>query len=1056
MVQQALETGATYSVHVLQAESGQPLIVPGESWLLKADFAPQGPDLLLTGPDGRQVLVRDFFDLDTPPDLMTVAGGVISGELATRLAGPVASGQIALLDNGAFMEVAQESEAIGRVEATDGTVEAIRIDGSKVTLKQGDEIFQGDTLVTGKGAAIGITFADDTTFSLGEEGRMVIDEMVYDPETQEGAFSANLVQGVFSFVSGQIAKTGPDAMTVTTPVATIGIRGTKVAGRAAQEGANNTISLLPETDAQGNQSVGELAVTNQGGTVTLNAVGATVQMTSAFAQPPAPVVFSQEQIQQNFGATLTTLTETASLKAANDAQETAEKAEQAEAEAEQAAEEAEAAAEEAEAAAEEAEAEQAAAEEALAEAEAAGDEEAIAEAEAALADAEAKAEAAEAMAEEADAKAEAAEEAAAEAEAAGAEAEAAETQAEHAAQEMAAQLQAFAAFANAFGGDEGDEEDEGPDEDEPDEADDEGADEGGDEGPDEGGDEDFDGPEDGEEGEEAFGDEGPGDEDGPDAADDGPGDMGDAGPADGGDVFGGGDMFGGGALFGGGDMFMGGDLFGDGGLFGDEGPLDGEGMLGDAGLFEDMMVDMVEEIFDFLMPEAEEAFEDILEQSGLLNEEEIMAITDGGLTDSRENLLDIGGTGDSRAAKLNVGYYDMSAGAGVAAQEASITAAGHTAVKMSDLTADELSGIDVLMVQNPSNGGYGSEFISALDDIKDAVSNGLVMFVHDRYVTKAGDYYAGDDTPSFTRSTGKDITVLDTTTVLAEGPGGRVDNSTLDGGNSSHHGYITEDLLPAASTSLFSTGESDQIVDFVLAQGEGGIVYSSIPLDYYLSQSTPSGVALNMTDIYAPNAVQFAASLILDGYATLTGTDDGETISGTSNGETITAGDGNDTVYGLYGNDVIKGEDGDDTLIGGSGEDTLTGGDGNDTFTYTTVADSKFGWLDHITDFTAGGSGDKIDTNIAGTLRVIANQSTDTALSDFNLSTLNELSNATDGSLGTLLSGDGENTEVMQLTTSNDKVLWAIDVDASGNFDTSDTIIEVTGLSGDINASDFV
>jgi len=48
-------------------------------------------------------------------------------------------------------------------------------------------------------------------------------------------------------------------MTVTTPVATIGIRGTKVAGRAAQEGAQNTISLLPETDAQGNQSVGETA-----------------------------------------------------------------------------------------------------------------------------------------------------------------------------------------------------------------------------------------------------------------------------------------------------------------------------------------------------------------------------------------------------------------------------------------------------------------------------------------------------------------------------------------------------------------------------------------------------------------------------------------------------------------------------------------------------------------------------------------------------------------------------------------------------------------------------
>ena len=51
---------------------------------------------------------------------------------------------------------------------------------------------------------------------------------------------------MFSFVSGNIAKMGVDSMTVTTPVATIGIRGTKVVGQAAQEGSVNTLSLLPE------------------------------------------------------------------------------------------------------------------------------------------------------------------------------------------------------------------------------------------------------------------------------------------------------------------------------------------------------------------------------------------------------------------------------------------------------------------------------------------------------------------------------------------------------------------------------------------------------------------------------------------------------------------------------------------------------------------------------------------------------------------------------------------------------------------------------------------
>ncbi|MBT6241273.1 MAG: hypothetical protein HOI46_04515, partial [Rhodospirillaceae bacterium] len=307
-----------------------------------------------------------------------------------------------------------------------------------VTLTKGDDIFQGDTLVTAKGAAVGITFIDDTTFSLGEEGRMVIDEMVYDADTQEGEFSANLVQGVFSFVSGEIAKTSPDGMTVTTPVATIGIRGTKVAGRAAQEGAENTISLLPETDPQGNQIVGELSVTNQGGTVTLNAIGATVQMSSAFQAPPPPVTFSQQQLQQNYGAALTTLSTAAAAKAEADAAEGAAEAEQAEAEAQAAEAEAEAAAAEAEVA-------QAEADAAQAEAEASGDPEAIAAAEAAQAEAEAKAVEAEAAQAEA-------ETAAQEAEAKSQEAEQAQAEAEQANNDMQAQAQAFQAFGGPVAG----------------------------------------------------------------------------------------------------------------------------------------------------------------------------------------------------------------------------------------------------------------------------------------------------------------------------------------------------------------------------------------------------------------------------------------------------------------------------------------------------------------------------------------------------------------------------------------------------------------------------
>lgn len=431
---------------VLQAHNGEMLSIPGEAWLLKADFTPQGPDLLLTGEDGVQIVVRDFFNLEVPPDLVTEAGAIISAELAVKLAGPTAPGQFALLENGPFAQLAQAAESIGRVEETDGVVEAIRVDGTKVPLAKGDDIFQGDTLVTGEGAAVGIVFIDETTFSLGEEGRMVIDELVYDPDAQDGAFGATLVQGVFTFVSGEIAKTAPDAMTLSTPIATIGIRGTKVAGRAGQEGAENTFSLLPEFDPFGNPIVGEVFIGTQGGTVILNAVGATVQMTSAFDAPPPPVVFSPEQIQQNFGGALTTLSTTVAAKAQADAEQNAEEAAQAEAEAAAAGEAAAQAEAEAAAAAAEAEAAAAEAAAALAAAEASGDDAALAEAEAAALAAEqaaAEAAAAEQAALEAAAQAEAA---AAEAEAAIAEAIAAEAVAQFAAAEMQAQAAAFAEF----------------------------------------------------------------------------------------------------------------------------------------------------------------------------------------------------------------------------------------------------------------------------------------------------------------------------------------------------------------------------------------------------------------------------------------------------------------------------------------------------------------------------------------------------------------------------------------------------------------------------------
>ncbi len=152
---------------------------------------------------------------------------------------------------------ATAARPIGRVETATGPVTATRIDGTRVTLTAGEAVFQGDVLETGSGAALGVLFGDGTTFSLGENGRMALDQLIYDPESGEGTASYSVVRGVFSFVSGAISKSGPDQMVVQMPVATIGIRGASAAGLTAKSiypaaatvfdtgSPNNPVSQIP-------------------------------------------------------------------------------------------------------------------------------------------------------------------------------------------------------------------------------------------------------------------------------------------------------------------------------------------------------------------------------------------------------------------------------------------------------------------------------------------------------------------------------------------------------------------------------------------------------------------------------------------------------------------------------------------------------------------------------------------------------------------------------------------------------------------------------------------
>lgn len=428
------------SIH--HTPQGSTLTLPAGEKFLSADFSRTASDLLIETPSGAHFVVENFFTFAYPPALETAHGAILTAELLTTLAGPLAPNMVAQLGQVGQAQVNTLGAPIGQVNESEGQVTVTHADGAQETLTLGASIYQGDVLETGPKANTSVVFVDDTIFTLSENGRIVMDEMVYDPGSQTGIFSAQIVQGVFSFVSGKIAKTSPDAMVLSTPTNTIGVRGSTLLGEAAPDGQPNSITLI--TDVDGN--VGELVISNGGGTMVLNQAGASTTIFSATVAP-APLFFLAPQaIQQNYGATLTNLVKAVAQKAEQDTQDAARQSQKADQDAAQAQQDADAAQQQAKQAGEQAEQSQADADQAQIDADAvkADAENLTAEAETAKADAEAlgdaeaiaKAEALQVQADEAQALAE---EAQAQADAEGTQAAEAQQQADAAALQAQAQ-----------------------------------------------------------------------------------------------------------------------------------------------------------------------------------------------------------------------------------------------------------------------------------------------------------------------------------------------------------------------------------------------------------------------------------------------------------------------------------------------------------------------------------------------------------------------------------------------------------------------------------------
>jgi hypothetical protein len=121
---------------------------------------------------------------------------------------------------------------IGQIKTLHGDVQILRA-GKTIAAKPGDELKQSDTVKIGADSRVGIVFVDQTRFSAGPKSTVELTRFRFNrAKKDQNAFRLNLKRGTMSVISGRIAKSYPDAMTVRTPVAILGVRGTNFLVRA--------------------------------------------------------------------------------------------------------------------------------------------------------------------------------------------------------------------------------------------------------------------------------------------------------------------------------------------------------------------------------------------------------------------------------------------------------------------------------------------------------------------------------------------------------------------------------------------------------------------------------------------------------------------------------------------------------------------------------------------------------------------------------------------------------------------------------------------------------
>jgi hypothetical protein len=120
---------------------------------------------------------------------------------------------------------AAEANEAGVIDLIEGQVNVLDTNRKRRTVKVGDKLFEGDSVVTGKNGELHAELTDGGVLAIRPDTAMRIIKYQANGDNNDTSIFG-LLKGSFRSITGWIGKNAPASYQVRTPTATVGVRGT--------------------------------------------------------------------------------------------------------------------------------------------------------------------------------------------------------------------------------------------------------------------------------------------------------------------------------------------------------------------------------------------------------------------------------------------------------------------------------------------------------------------------------------------------------------------------------------------------------------------------------------------------------------------------------------------------------------------------------------------------------------------------------------------------------------------------------------------------------------